>query len=96
MEGDGKLVSRTKNEAVWAASTCQICGGGCETQSITLTLRRSKFAFAVIHNVPADVCQQCGESQFSVPTAGRLLAALHSDRAPDDMALLPIYDLSSL
>src|SRR5262249_37057619 len=34
---------------------CQQCGGECEPQLITLTLRRSQYSFAVVRNVPADV-----------------------------------------
>ncbi len=73
---------------------CQKCGGECEPQLITLTLRRSQYSFAVIRNVPAEVCQTCGESLFSVPTAGRLIAALQSNRTPDEVALIPIFDLA--
>lgn len=72
---------------------CRFCGGDCESQMITLTLRRSKYSFAVIRNVPAEVCQNCGESLFSVSTAGRLLSTIQSSRTPDEVALVPIYDM---
>ena len=71
---------------------CPCCGGECESQLITLTLRRSQIGFAVVRNVPADVCQRCGESQFSLLTTRQLMTALHSDRTPDEIALIPIYD----
>jgi YgiT-type zinc finger domain-containing protein len=72
--------------------SCPCCGGDCESQLITLTLRRSQLGFAVVRNVPADVCQRCGESQFSLLTTRQLMTALHSDRTPDEIALIPIYD----
>ncbi len=75
--------------------TCQYCGGSCEPQQITLTLRRSEMNFVVVRNVPADVCQNCGESQFSMGTTSKMMAAMHPDRAPDDLALIPIYDLAN-
>jgi YgiT-type zinc finger domain-containing protein len=75
-----------------AASLCPYCEGRCESQIITLTLRRSPALFAVIRNVPAEVCQICGEAQFSVPTALRLLTALQAEAAPTEVVLTPIYD----
>ncbi len=76
------------------ATLCQHCGGDCEPQRITLTLRRAQFGFAVMRNVPADVCQNCGESQFTIPTTGALITALQSKRTPDEIALIPIYDFA--
>jgi YgiT-type zinc finger domain-containing protein len=73
---------------------CPSCTGECEPQLITLTLRRSQFGFAVIRNVPADVCQRCGEAQFTLLTTRQLMTALHSDRTPDEIALIPIYDFA--
>lgn len=78
-----------------ARPPCPACGGECEAQRITLTLRRSQYGFAVVRNVPADVCQRCGESQFSLLTTRQLMSALHSDRTPDEIALIPIYDLGT-
>jgi YgiT-type zinc finger domain-containing protein len=79
----------------YAVSVCPECGGDCEPQLVTLTLRRTKSGFAVVRNVPAEVCQCCGESQFSLSTTGRLMTALQTDRAPDDVVLIPVYDLAA-
>ena len=73
-------------------TVCSACGGLCEARCITLTLRRAINAFVMVRNVPADVCQDCGESQFSLWTAGRLTSAMRLQRAPDDVAIIPIYD----
>ena len=74
------------------ATVCSSCGGTCEAHRITLTLRRAASTFVLVRNVPADVCQECGESQFSLWAAGQIISALRMQRAPDDMALVPIYD----
>ena len=74
------------------ATVCCACGGVCESQSIMLTLRRAVNTFVMVRNVPADVCQECGESQFSLWTAGQLTSTLSLQRAPDDVAVIPIYD----
>lgn len=81
-------------ETTYTATQCQQCGGICKPQLVTLTLRRSHYGFALVRNVPADVCQHCGESQFSMTTTGQMLARLQADRAPDDVAVIPIYDLA--
>jgi YgiT-type zinc finger domain-containing protein len=78
-----------------AATICPYCHGRCEAQIITLTLRRSPARFAVIRNVPADVCQVCGESQFTLPTTLRLLTALQEESTPVEVALTPIYDFAA-
>jgi YgiT-type zinc finger domain-containing protein len=76
------------------STVCPYCDGQCEYQVITLTLRRSPVMFAVIRNVPADVCQTCGEAQFTVPTTMRLLSALRAESTPAEVTLTPIYDLA--
>ena len=74
---------------------CPVCGGECAAQQITLTLRRSQTGLTQIRNVPADVCQHCGEPQFSVATAGQLIMALQQQSAPSEIAIMPIYDFGS-
>ena len=79
-----------------AALRCPHCGGDCAPQSITLPLRRSQYGFALMRNVPADVCQNCGEAQFSLLTSRHLMAALSANRTPDEVAVIPIYDFSAV
>ena len=74
------------------AVACSVCGGNCVQQQITLTLRRSSTGMTQIRNVPADVCQSCGEQQFSIATAGQLIMALQQQSAPAEIAIMPIYD----
>ena len=74
------------------ASACGSCGGACESQRIALTLRRAASAFVLIRDVPAEVCQECGETFFSLWTAKQLMGALQLQHAPDSMAVMPIYD----
>ncbi len=74
------------------ATVCSACGGLCEAHHITLTLRRAANTFVLVRNVPADVCQDCGDSQFTLPVASQLISALRMDHAPADVAFVPIYD----
>ena len=74
------------------AYACGSCGGVCEAQRIALTLKRSASTFVLIRDVPAEVCQECGETFFSLWTAKQLMAALQLKHTPDSMAVMPIYD----
>src|SRR5258707_6739106 len=76
------------------SSLCPCCGGECTQQSITLPLRRSPHTYVIMRNVPAEVCQTCGETQFSMPTTMRMMATMHTDRKPDDFIITPIYDFA--
>ena len=73
-------------------SLCPCCGGECTHQSITLPLRRSPQTYVIMQNVPAEVCQNCGETQFSMQTSMRMMATISTDRKPDDFTIIPIYD----
>ena len=78
-----------------APSYCPRCGGACESNWITITLRRTSSEFAILRNVPAEICQMCGETQFSMPTSLRMLASLQTTRPPDDLVLVPVYDFAT-
>jgi YgiT-type zinc finger domain-containing protein len=75
-------------------SHCPNCGGPCEEQNITLPLRSTPHTYIIMRNVPAEVCQTCGETQFSMPTTLRLMAVVQTDRTPDDFILTPIFDFA--
>ncbi|HLK58496.1 MAG TPA: YgiT-type zinc finger protein [Chthonomonadaceae bacterium] len=76
------------------SSLCLHCGSECTPQMISMMLRRSQIGFVLLQNVPADVCQTCGEPQFSIATTGQVMAVLNTERSPDDMAVVPIYNLA--
>ena len=77
-----------------ASTLCPRCGGESLLIPFTFALRRSSTQFAILRNVPADVCQECGESEYSLDTTAKILAMLSSDRPPTEMTLTPVYDLS--
>ena len=72
---------------------CASCGEPCEEKSISLALPRSASGLAVVRNVPAEVCPICGETRFTLRTTGRLMALFRGADPPDDVAVVPIYDL---
>src|ERR1051326_4175912 len=78
----------------YASFLCPHCGGECAPQTISMMLRRSADGFVLLQNVPADVCENCGEPQFSIATTGKVMSALNTERMPDDLAVVPVYNLA--
>jgi len=76
-----------------ALGHCPGCGEACEERQITVTLPRASTGIAVFKNVPAEVCPACGESGFSVQTAGKIMAVVRANNPPDEMAHIPVFDL---
>lgn len=74
-------------------AACAVCGEHCEPRTITLALPRTASGLAVFRNVPAEVCPGCGETRFSLHTTGRLMAVVRDGHPPDEVAVVPIYDL---
>ena len=52
---------------------CYFCGGPTKKQIVTDLYTESNLYLAV-ENVPADVCQQCGERYYSPDVMKKLLA----------------------
>lgn len=74
---------------------CAACQEPFEEKVITLALPRAQSGLAVIRNVPAEICPQCGEMQFSLRTTGRLMQAIRSKEPPAEVVTIPIYDLDA-
>lgn len=54
-----------------AGKICPLCGGAKEPGK-TLFSTETGEGVVVVRNVPAEVCDQCGEEWISAPTAQRL------------------------
>ena len=74
---------------------CVVCGSICEERLISLALPRSEEGIALLRNVPAEVCTGCGETRFTLSTTGRVMAAFRSALPPDEVAMIPVYDLAT-
>ncbi len=70
------------------------CGGSCAQIVMTITLPGRNAPAAIVRNVPAEVCQTCGETQFSIPVTVKLMALLKGSQAPEDVAIVPVYNLA--
>jgi YgiT-type zinc finger domain-containing protein len=74
---------------------CDICGG-TRVQSLISYSVFYRGKPIVVENVPADVCQQCGEQYFDPATVEMLQKVAWSKRKPKRTIRTPVYDLSAL
>ncbi len=74
---------------------CDICSGVGTPALISYTVFYEGKR-VVVENVPADVCQQCGEQYFEPETVRMLQKVVWSKRKPKRTIKTPVYDLSML
>ncbi len=69
-------------------SVCPLCGGEQRPGHTTMTIDLEK-AVIVVRKVPAEVCQQCGESWIDHETARRLEGLVEEvRRKPTEVEIL--------
>jgi hypothetical protein len=59
-----------------------------------MSLREKPGQVWVIHNVPAWVCQKCGEKEYDRDTTERILAVLRQPSRPAVILHVPAYDVA--
>ena len=73
---------------------CPLCKGRLRGKVISYT-QPYKGKLYVIDNVPADVCQQCGEIVLKPSTAKRIQELVWSGE-PKGSLRLPVFDLAEV
>lgn len=73
---------------------CHFCGGELVEQ-LTTFVYEDNGQVTVIRNVPAFVCKQCGEKEYSEETTHRVLTFLKHPTRPANILQVPTYDLAS-
>lgn len=71
---------------------CDLCGGKVEEELISYTLFYEGH-WIVVENVPAKVCQQCGEKLFAPDTVDRLQNIIWSKQKPVKKIEMPVFNL---
>lgn len=71
-----------------------VCGGELKNQLTTYT-QFYQDRFIVIENVPAWVCEQCGETYFDPDIVDRIQHVIWSGGEPVRTIETPVYDLSA-
>ena len=60
-------------------SDCSYCGGQVKEAKVKVDFMRAEN-FYLFENVPAGVCQQCGEKYFTASVAKRMDASIRRNR----------------
>ena len=71
---------------------CQFCGGNVIKKTISLDLWKKEELY-IFKNVPAKVCEQCGEKYFSSKIYGIIDKLLKKKSKPDETMEVPVLSL---
>ena len=71
---------------------CQFCGGAVKKKTVSLDLWKKEKLY-VFKNVPAKVCEQCGEKYFSSKIYGIIDKLLKNKSKPDETMEVPVLSL---
>ena len=72
---------------------CYLCGGGLQAARVTARKWRDDH-LVLIENVPALVCENCGEPYFDAQTCRQMDRVLDTARLPSRTIEVPVYAFS--
>ena len=72
---------------------CHFCGGTVSEQKITVDYRWGENLATVIKNVPAGVCEVCGEEYFKSQIVKAMERVACSKKKPKQMLKVPVHEL---
>ena len=72
---------------------CHFCGGTVAEKKITVDYRWGATMVTVIKNVPAGVCQICGEQYFKAPIVKAMERVARSKKKPKEILKVPVREL---
>ncbi len=75
---------------IW--NSCPLCGGKLAQKKVTHP-QEHEGQIIILENVPAEVCEQCGEVLLRPEAADRVQKLVWSQPPPKRTAHVPVYDL---
>ena len=79
-----------------AAETCYFCGRGIlEQKHVTVDFRWGDHQLVVIENVPAKVCNECGERYFAAKVV-RQMERIAKEGQKDKEIRVPVISLKKI
>jgi len=73
---------------------CHFCGGEVLEKRVTVDYRWGEELVAIIENVPAGVCQTCGEQYFKAEVIKEMERLASSEEKPKDVLHIPLRELT--
>jgi YgiT-type zinc finger domain-containing protein len=74
----------------WQGETCEYCGGQIIEKRVTLH-RKVKGNYALIENVPAGVCTECGTRYFAANVLKTIEESVHGRKRAAREVVVPVY-----
>ena len=74
---------------------CSVCGGNLRHTATNYT-QEYEGRIIVVENVPAWVCDQCGETYFDPDVVEQIQALIWSGAQPARYIETPVYDLNAV
>jgi YgiT-type zinc finger domain-containing protein len=72
---------------------CHFCGGEVVEQRVTVDYRWGEAFLVVIRNVPAGVCQVCGEQYLKAEVVKEMEKVAHSQEEAEEVLHIPVREL---
>ena len=72
---------------------CHFCGGDVSERKITVDYRWGEDLVTIIKNVPAGVCEVCGEQYFKARIVKDMERVASSKKKPKTMLKIPVREL---
>lgn len=72
---------------------CHFCGGQVSEQKVTVDYRWGEELMTVIKNVPAGVCEVCGEKYFKAAVVKAMEKTAQSRSKPKAVLQVPVREL---
>lgn len=72
---------------------CHFCGGEVVEQRVTVDYRWGEALLVVIRNVPAGVCQVCGEQYLKAEVVKEMERVAHAQEEPEELLQIPVREL---
>lgn len=73
---------------------CSLCGGKCKEQIINYEAHFGEELYS-FKNVPAWVCESCGDISFSSAVAEEMDRIIKEKRRPEKYQRVPVFSLAS-
>lgn len=77
------------------SDSCDVCGGKLR-RTVTTYTQEYEGKMIVVENVPAWVCDQCGESYFDPDVVEQVQTLIWSGAKPARFIETPVYDLNAV
>jgi HTH-type transcriptional regulator / antitoxin MqsA len=73
---------------------CVFCGGETKKMSVTFSYEEEDKYF-LVENVPAEVCERCGEKTYSPEVTDELLKFAKKQFRPVRKVEVPVFDFAA-